>query len=135
VGAVRDVHLYYMRYTVREFTTNSSQMYLIRYMDFPQTGLVIRGARKQAGLTQAELARRLGMSRATISQLENGVIADLGIRKLAKIADRLGLEMVVRPRRPLTLHEAYARNREQRKAALRETDAILANLNPGQLGG
>lgn len=110
-------------------------MYLIRYMDFAQTGLVIRDARKQAGLTQAELARRLGMSRATVSQLENGVIADLGIRKLAKIGDRLGLEIVVRPRRPLTLHEAYARNREQRQAAFRETDAILANLNPGKLGG
>ena len=132
---MRDVHLYEMRYIALEFTTNSSQMYLIRYMDFAQTGLVIRDARKQAGLTQAELARRLGMSRATISQLENGVIADLGIRKLAKIADRLGLEMVVRPRRPLTLHEAYARNREQRQTAFRETDAILANLNPGQLGG
>jgi transcriptional regulator with XRE-family HTH domain len=104
-------------------------------MDFAQTGMMIRDARKQAGLTQAELARRLGMSRATISQLENGVIGDLGIRKLAQIGDRLGLEVTIRQRRPLTLHEAYARNRQERQAAFRETDDILANLNPGKLGG
>ena len=104
-------------------------------MDFAQTGLLIREARKQAGLTQAALAGRLGMSRATISQLENGVIGDLGIRKLALIADRLGLEVALRPRRPLTLHEAYARNREERQTAFRETDTILAKLNSGKLGG
>lgn len=104
-------------------------------MNFTDTGLTIRHARKQAGLTQAELARRLGMSRATISQLENGVIGDLGMRKLAQICDRLGLEIVIRPRRPLTLHEAYARNREERHAAFRDTDSILANLNPGKLSG
>lgn len=104
-------------------------------MDFAQTGLMIRTARKQAGLTQAELAGHLGMSRATLSQLETGVIGDLGIRKLAQIADRLGLEITVRPRRPLTLHEAYARNRAERQAAFRETDAVLAQLNPGKPRG
>lgn len=110
-------------------------MYRIQYMNFAETGLVIRTARKHAGLTQAELARRLGMSRATLSQLENGVIGDLGIRKLAQIGDRLGLEIAVQPRRPLTLHEAYARNRAERQAAFRETDTILAQLSPGPFGG
>jgi HTH-type transcriptional regulator/antitoxin HipB len=110
-------------------------LYGIRYMNFAETGLTVRNARKQAGLTQAELARRLRMSRATISQLENGVIGDLGIRKLALIADRLGLEVTIQGRRPLTLHEAYARNREERQVAFRETDNILANLNPGKRGG
>lgn len=124
-----------MRYILLEESANRLKMHRIRYMDFAQTGTMIRDARKQAGLTQAELARRLGMSRATISQLENGVIGDLGIRKLAQIGDRLGLEIAIRPRRPLTLHEAYARNREERQAAFRETDTILANLNPGKLGG
>lgn len=123
-----------MRYILLEKLAFNQTMHRIRYMDFAQTGLMIRDARKQAGLTQAELARRLGMSRATISQLENGVIGDLGIRKLAQIGDRLGLEIVIRPRRPLTLHEAYARNREERQAAFRETDTILANLNPDKHG-
>jgi len=104
-------------------------------MKFAEAGITVRDARKQAGLTQAELAGRLGMSRATISQLETGVIGDLGIRKLSRIADRLGLEIVIRPRRPRTLHEAYARNREERQAAFRETDSILANLNTSRPGG
>lgn len=104
-------------------------------MNFSVIGSIIREARKQAGLTQAELAKRLRMSRATISQLENGVIGDLGIRKLAQIGDRLGLEVSIQPRRPLTLHEAYARNRAERQAAFEETDRIIANLNPVKPGG
>jgi transcriptional regulator with XRE-family HTH domain len=110
-------------------------MYFKRYMNLNEAGALIRIARRQAGMTQAELATRLRMSRATISQLENGVIGELGIRKLAKICDRLGLEVAIRPRRPLTLHEAYARNREERQAAFQETDKIIANLNPGKSSG
>jgi len=110
-------------------------MYRIRYMNFSETGALIRIARHQAGMTQATLAKRLHMSRATISQLENGVIGELGMRKLAQICDRLGLEVAVRVRRPPTLHEAYARNREERQAAFQETDKIIANLNPGKPGG
>lgn len=110
-------------------------MHDIRYMNFSETGLLIRNARRQACMTQADLATRLGMSRATISQLENGVIAELGVRKLARICDRLGLEVAIRERRPLTLHEAYARNREERQAAFQETDKIIANLNPEKSSG
>ena len=99
-------------------------------MNLTETGEIFRSARRTAGLTQAELARRLAMSRATLSQLENGVIGDLGIRKVALICDRLGLEILVRPRRALTLQEAYSRNREERQAAFQETDSLLANLKP-----
>ena len=99
-------------------------------MDWAKTGLLVREARLQLGLTQAELAKPLGMSRATISQIENGVVVELGMRKLAMVCDRLGLEIVVRPRaQRLTLHEAYARNKEEREAAFKETDTVLARLN------
>ena len=104
-------------------------------MNLTETGEILRNARRTAGLTQAELARRLGMSRATLSQLENGVIGDLGIRKVALICDRLGLEILVRPRRVMTLQEAYSRNREERQDAFRQTDSLLANLNPGSTDG
>lgn len=57
------------------------------------------------------------------------------MRKLARIGDRLGLEITIQPRRPLTLHEAYARNREERQAAFRETDQILAKMNPAKPNG
>jgi transcriptional regulator with XRE-family HTH domain len=104
-------------------------------MNFAETGALIRIARHQAALTQATLAERLHMSRATISQLENGVIGELGVRKLSLICDRLGLEVVVRERRPPTLHEAYARNRAERRAAFQETDQIIAHLNPAKING
>lgn len=104
-------------------------------MSLTEIGEILRNARRTAGLTQAELARRLGMSRATLSQLENGVIGDLGIRKVALICDRLGLEILVRPRRVMTLQEAYSRNREERQAAFRQTDSLLANLKPGPTDG
>lgn len=71
------------------------------------------------------------MSRATISRLENGVIEELGVRKLVTLCDRLGLEISVRERRPLTLHEAYEQNRRERREAAQQTSEILAKLPPG----
>jgi HTH-type transcriptional regulator / antitoxin HipB len=103
-------------------------------MDFAAAGETIRAARKQATLTQGELARRLGMSRATLSRIENGTIEELGIRKFAQLCDRLGLELSVRPRRPPTLQEAYEQNRRERQEAFRETDATLARLKPNARG-
>ncbi len=68
-------------------------------MELPEAGTLIREARLRAGLTQQALAEELNMSRATLSQLENDVIAELGVRKLARICERVGLEVVIQPRR------------------------------------
>lgn len=100
-------------------------------MDWLALGELIREARRKAGLTQAALAKTLGMSRATISRLENGVIEELGVRKLVHLCDRLGLELSVRERRPLTLHESYEKNRRERREAAQQTSDILAKLTPG----
>ena len=98
-------------------------------MNFTTAGFLIRQSRRQAKLTQADLAKRLGMSRTTISQVETGVMSDLGIRKFAAICDLLGMEMTVAPRDPkLTLHEAYAKNREERQNAFHATDIALNQL-------
>jgi|ERR1017187_791163 transcriptional regulator with XRE-family HTH domain len=99
-------------------------------MNFAEAGSLIRNSRRQAKLTQAELAKRLGMSRATISQLETGVITELGVRKLSQVCDRLGLEVVVQRRNaPPSLREAYDENRQERQAAFKETDATLARMS------
>ena len=42
-----------------------------RLLDY--AGPVLRAARKQAGATQREVARRAGASTATVSRFENGV--------------------------------------------------------------
>ena len=71
-----------------------------------EIGKQIRAARKNRRLTQAHLASALGMSRTTIGQIEKGTIQDIGIRKVIRILEFLGLEVAVRPLgKPPTLEE------------------------------
>jgi len=48
----------------------------------------LRNLRKQAGITQAELAARAGVSPATICNLENGKV-NISLAKLEQIAKAL----------------------------------------------
>jgi transcriptional regulator with XRE-family HTH domain len=59
-------------------------------MDF---GSRIRAARRAAGLSQEELARRAGMSLKGMGDIERGDIEDPHYSSLSKIAD--GLDMTV----------------------------------------
>ena len=81
-----------------------------------QLGQTIRTHRKSRQMTQAELSGLLGMSRATLSALENGTVREVGIRKVMAICSVLGLELVAQPlrqQRP-TLH-TLVNEAEQRK--------------------
>jgi len=69
-------------------------------------GKKIRESRKSRKVSQAELAKALGMSRTTIGQIENGNVKEIGVRKLIRVLEFLGLELRVRPvDRPPTLEE------------------------------
>lgn len=83
-------------------------------MTLPELGQKLREARKARHLSQQQLAASLGMSRATISAIENGTVAEIGVRKLMALGTALGLEMlfVARSERP-TLQQL----REERRAA------------------
>jgi transcriptional regulator with XRE-family HTH domain len=71
-----------------------------------EIGKQIRQARKGRKTSQAELGRVLGMSRTTIGQIEDGTVQDIGVRKLIRLLDFLGLELRVRPAgKPPTLEE------------------------------
>jgi transcriptional regulator with XRE-family HTH domain len=63
------------------------------YLD--EIGQIIFHARKNQKISQQQLASQLGMSRATISALEKGTIAEIGIRKIMAICAALGLELMV----------------------------------------
>lgn len=81
-------------------------------MHFRTIGTTIREARRSAERTQADLAASLGMSRATISAIENGTIQEIGVRKLAALCAAIGLDIHVGPqRRPPTLQELQAEQR------------------------
>lgn len=69
-------------------------------------GTEIRFARRAKKLSQKQLATTLGMSRTTIGQIERGTVQEIGVRKLGRILEYLGLELQVRPAgRPPTLEE------------------------------
>jgi HTH-type transcriptional regulator / antitoxin HipB len=81
-------------------------------MHLKTIGTAIREARRIAGRTQADLAASLGMSRATISAIENGTIQEIGVRKLAALCAAIGLDIHVGPqRRRPTLQELRAEQR------------------------
>ena len=81
-------------------------------MELQQIGLSIQGARKRLGRSQGELAGRLGMSRATISAIENGTVGEIGVRKVMALCAEVGLALQVAPanQRP-TLQELRAEHR------------------------
>lgn len=69
-------------------------------------GRKIQETRKSRKITQAELGKALGMSRTTIGQIENGTVQEIGVRKLIRVLEYLGLELRVRPAgQPPTLDE------------------------------
>ena len=74
-------------------------------------GEQIRKERKRRKIPQDKIARDLGMSRSTISQIEAGIVQEVGVRKLIRILDYLGLELRVRPAgAPPTLEELRGEN-------------------------
>jgi len=74
-------------------------------------GIKIRQARKEKKLTQAQLAASAGIARKTLSQIETGSVPDIGIRKVERTLEILGLELTVRPAgAPPTLEELQKEN-------------------------
>ena len=67
-------------------------------MTLQEIGPVLKDARKRGKLSQEQLARPLGMSRATISALESGRCEEIGFAKLAALLDSLGLQIMICPR-------------------------------------
>jgi len=61
---------------------------------------MLRQARKEQDLSQAELARRLRMTQAQIARIENG-LTDLRLSTLTELARALGLEPVLLPKQLL----------------------------------
>ena len=58
-----------------------------------QLGKAVAVRRKEWHLTQAELARRAGLSRELITRFERGQVTDFGSRKLLAVLAALDLEV------------------------------------------
>ncbi|MEO5677931.1 MAG: helix-turn-helix transcriptional regulator [Usitatibacter sp.] len=79
-------------------------------MRLPEIGAQIRAARLSRGFTQGQLAARAGISRPTLSQLENGLTRDLGAAKVFRLLEAVGLQPVIvsAPSKRPTDHVALA---------------------------
>ena len=101
-------------------------------MKLQEIGHEIRRSRLARGLTQAQLASAAKLTRTTLNQLENGVIKDLGIRKVEALLDQLGLVVLVEqpqePSRPDFLRLASTAASVSFKTALTERELVHALL-------
>lgn len=77
-------------------------LYKIKYilhwrlaLNLEELGQAVRRARLARGLTQAQLAQTAGLTRVTLNQLENGLIRELGVRKLTALLSELNLTLSV----------------------------------------
>lgn len=61
-------------------------------MNLQDLAPLVHSRREALGLSQARLARLCGLSRATVNQLENGSLVDLGAAKLLALLNLLGIE-------------------------------------------
>ncbi|MBI3917527.1 MAG: helix-turn-helix domain-containing protein [Betaproteobacteria bacterium] len=99
-------------------------------MRIQELGSEIRRARQAQGLTQAQLARAIGLSRETLNLLESGLVRDLGIRKVLAVLDHLELGVTLqhgmRLRRPDYLRTACTSANVSFKSALTEDELIHA---------
>jgi len=63
-------------------------------------GTVIRKRRKESGLTQAQVAQKAGLSRTTLSKLENGYFGNISVATLDNVLSVLGLGIELKARNP-----------------------------------
>lgn len=61
-------------------------------------GELIKSLRKAQKMSQQALAQQYGMSRATISGIENNTISEIGLRKVEAILNGFGYELAAIPR-------------------------------------
>ena len=66
-------------------------------LDIVSLGKEIADARKKLKLSQATLALKAGLSRATVDALENGRASEVGFSKITKLLPALGLELKLQP--------------------------------------
>src|ERR1700730_8481955 len=101
-------------------------------MNMEQIGHEIRRTRLGRGLTQAELASAAHITRTTLNQLENGVIKDLGIRKVQAVLNQLGLALLIdrtpQPKPPDFLRLASTAASVSFKTTLSERELLRALL-------
>lgn len=71
-------------------------------MQLAEIGGLVHARRRALGLSQEQLARLAGLSRATVNQLERGALRDLGAAKLIALTGLVGISLSAAVPRPRT---------------------------------
>jgi len=69
-------------------------------MNLLELGNSIKTLRKEKKITQATLAKDVGLSRTTLSKLENGYLSQISIVTLNDILNHLGYELDIKALNP-----------------------------------
>lgn len=75
-------------------------------MTLLELGVQIKTLRREKKWSQDDMEKYSGITKRTISKIENGFIDEVGIKKVEMILDLLGVEFSLRQKgRPKTLEE------------------------------
>jgi transcriptional regulator with XRE-family HTH domain len=77
---------------------------------------MLKAARQEAGLSQAELAQRAGVARTTVARMENLAKADMSVSALVRLLEAAGYDLK-------TIKRGHARTVEDILAEQRQGDA------------
>jgi len=69
-------------------------------MQFYEIGDNIKSYRKSSAMTQQELASKVGITRQTLSKIENGEISKISLTSFIKILESLNLELEISEKKP-----------------------------------
>lgn len=61
--------------------------------DLPKVAAALRERRKEAGLSQTEVAQRMGTTQSAVSDLESGAVGDPRLFTVLRYAQAVGLEL------------------------------------------
>jgi len=75
-------------------------------LNLEDLGYELKKLRHEKKWSQDTLEKYSGITKRTISKIENGFVEEVGIKKVAMLLDLLGVEFSLRPKgRPKTLEE------------------------------
>lgn len=78
---------------------------------------LLRNARRQAGLSQDELARRAGVARTTVARMETVAKGDMSVSALVRLLEAAGYDLqLVKPGHHRTIEDILMEQRRGEEA-------------------
>ncbi len=106
----------------------------MRLMKPFEVGQQVAQGRRRAKISQDDFARKLGVSRKTISDLERGAVEHVSLKTAMAALALAGFSLYSAQRRPPTMEEIMARRAADRTRAENLLDAA-GSRPPGQSAG